>query len=123
MSNCCNDPTEPSKVDPRELRREQEHFGNLVRDLFTEDPERVILGQLNEASTYLRELAAMNAHHASVRKRAIDMLGAASVTILEQIITKDPDSEFAAAAQQRLNTLSEEENTTTLGKLFNKLKP
>lgn len=122
MSNCCSDPTEPSKVDPRELRREQEHFGNLVRDLFTEDPERVILRQLNEANTYLRELAAMNAHYASVRKRAIDLLGADSVTILERIIQKHPDSEFAAAAQHRMNTLAEDQNTTALGKLFNTFK-
>ena len=35
MSTCCTDPTEPLKVDPRDLRRVQELHGNLLRDLFT----------------------------------------------------------------------------------------
>ena len=43
---CCDD--------PHELIREQEHYGKFVRDLFTDDPEKVILKQLNEASTSLR---------------------------------------------------------------------
>ena len=40
--SCCDDPTEIHKVDPRELIREQQHYGNLVRDLFTDDPEKVL---------------------------------------------------------------------------------
>ncbi len=56
MGTCCDDPTELHKIDPRELVREQKRYGNLVRDLFTDDPEKVILKQLNEASHYLREL-------------------------------------------------------------------
>jgi len=32
---CCDDPTEPRKIDRRDLIRLQEDYGNLVRDLFT----------------------------------------------------------------------------------------
>jgi len=102
---CCDDPTEPYKVDPRELIREQEHYGNLVRDLFTDDPEKVILRQLNEANTYLRELAALSAHYDSVRKRAIELLGKDSITILERIINKEAGTEIGSAARQRLTAL------------------
>ncbi|EIC29923.1 hypothetical protein [Methylomicrobium album] len=41
MSSCCHDPTEPPRADPRDILREQVHYDNLVRDLFTEDPERI----------------------------------------------------------------------------------
>lgn len=102
---CCDDPTEPKKLDRRELIRLQEQYGELVRDLFTEDPERVILKLLNGTSPYLTELAALNAHHASVRLRAIALLENASVAVLQQIVAKQPDSEFAAAAQARLAQL------------------
>jgi hypothetical protein len=74
MTSCCDDPTEPRKIDPRELKREQERYGNLVRDLFTDDPERVMLKQLHEANTYLRELAALRAHYPSIRCHAIELL-------------------------------------------------
>ena len=40
---CCDDPTEPSKAGSRDVARAQAQYGNLVRDLFTEDPEKVIL--------------------------------------------------------------------------------
>ncbi len=43
MATCCDDPTEPKKLDPRELIREQERYGNLMRDLFTDDPEQLML--------------------------------------------------------------------------------
>lgn len=102
MSNCCNDPTEPAKLDPRELLREQEHFGNLVRDLFTENPEKVILQQLNSANTYLRELAALRAHHPSVRKRAIELLGKDSLPIFERIAKQEPETEIGEMAKKRM---------------------
>lgn len=102
---CCDDPTEPSRIDPRQLIREQEHYGNLVRDLFTDDPEKVILRQLNEANTYLRELAALSAHYDSVRKRAIELLGKDSFSILERIINKEADTEIGKAALHRLTVL------------------
>ena len=105
IMGCCDDPTEPYKVDPRALIREQEHYGNLVRDLFTDNPEKVILKQLNEANSYLRELAALNAHYDSVRKHAIELLGKDSISILERIINNEADTEIGKAAQLRLDTL------------------
>ena len=103
--SCCDDPTEPLKVDPRDLRREQEHYGNLLRDLFTGDPERVILKQLREANAYLRELAALRAHFDSVRLQAIKLLEAGSIPVLERIIEQDSDSDIGNAAQQRISEL------------------
>ncbi|MCK9394124.1 MAG: hypothetical protein M0Q44_00840 [Methylobacter sp.] len=73
--SCCDDPIEPSKVDPCGLIHEQKHHGNLVHDLFIGDPEKVIFKQLNEANTHLRELAALRANYDSVRKHAIGLLG------------------------------------------------
>jgi|GEM_PF-4910950 len=36
MSTCCHDPTEPpNKIDPRDLKRAQMQYDELVRDLFT----------------------------------------------------------------------------------------
>ncbi len=102
---CCDDPTEPSKIDPRQLIREQERYGNLVRDLFTDDPEKVMIRQLNEANTYLRELAALNAHYDSVRKRAIELLGKDSFPILERIINKEADTHIGKAALQHMTAL------------------
>lgn len=116
MGTCCDDPTEPHKIDPRELLREQEHYGNLVRDLFTDDPERVILRQLNEASTYLRELAALRAHYPSVRRRAIELLDKKSLPVLERIGAEESDTEFGIAAKQRIDRLNAD--TGIIGKLF-----
>jgi hypothetical protein len=99
---CCDDPTEPKKLDRRELIRLQEHYGDLVRDLFTGDPEKVILKLLNEANSYLTELAALRAHHTSVRLRAIGLLEKPSQIVLRQIVQKEPDSEFGLAAKVRL---------------------
>jgi len=113
---CCDDPTEPQKIDPRDLIREQEHYGNLVRDLFTDDPEKVLLKLVNEANAYLRELAALRAHYPSVRLRAIGLLDRHSQAVLKQIIGKEPESEFGLAAKTRLEHL--DENTGLLGRLF-----
>ncbi len=104
---CCDDPTEPKKLDRRELIRLQEQYGELVRDLFTEDPERVILKLLNGTSGYLTELAALGAHHASVRLRAIALLEKSSLPVLQQIVDKEPDSEFGLAAKARLVQIGE----------------
>lgn len=106
MSTCCTDPTEPIKVDPRDLRREQELHGNLLRDLFTEHPEKVMLQQLRSASTYLRELAALRAHYDSVRKQAISLLDSSSIAILEHIIKIEPRSGIVKAAQLQLEKIA-----------------
>ena len=121
MSNCCDDPTEPAKVDPRDLRREQEHYGNLVRDLFTENPEKVMLRELRTANTYLRELAAMRAYFDSVRLQAIDLLDHSSTGTLERIIDKEEKSDVGVAAQLKLKQLEDNKPTSSLGKIFNKL--
>ncbi len=102
---CCDDPTEPKKLDRRDLIRLQEQHGELVRDLFTDDPEKVILKLLNDANAYLTELAALNAHHASVRLRAIALLEKPSLSVLQQIFSKDPDSMFGLAAKVRLEQI------------------
>ncbi|OAI04259.1 hypothetical protein [Methylomonas methanica] len=102
---CCDDPTEPKKLDRRDLIRLQEQYGELVRDLFTEDPERVILKLLNDSGSYLTELAALNAHHASVRLRAIGLLEKPSSSVLQRIAEKEPESAFGLAAKSRLEQL------------------
>ncbi len=102
MSTCCNDPTEPIKLDPRDLRREQKLHGNLLRDLFTEDPEKLMLKQLQSANTYLRELAALRAYYDSVRKQAITMLDNHSASTLERIIETEKDAEIVNLAKQQL---------------------
>jgi len=99
---CCDDPTEPKKLDRRDLIRLQEQYGELVRDLLTDDPEKVILKLLNDTSVYLTELAALNAHHASVRLRAIGLLEKSSSSVLQRIAEKEPDSEFGVSAMARL---------------------
>ncbi|WP_404358556.1 hypothetical protein [Methylotuvimicrobium sp. KM1] len=114
--SCCDDPTEIHKVDPRELVREQQHYGNLVRDLFTDDPEKVLLKLLNESNAYLRELAALRAHYPSVRLRAIELLDKKSQAVLEQLIEQEPDSSFGIAAKQHIEQLNSE--TGLFGKLF-----
>ncbi|MGR9115717.1 MAG: hypothetical protein ACU85E_08120 [Gammaproteobacteria bacterium] len=113
---CCDDPTEPSKTDQRDVTRVQTQYGNLVRDLFTDNPEQVILKLLNEANNYLRELAALRAHYPSVRRHAIELLDKKSLSVLEQIIEKEPDSEFGLAARQRLEHINND--TGFLGKIF-----
>jgi hypothetical protein len=104
---CCDDPTEPKKLDRRDLIRLQEQYGELVRDLFTEDPEKVILKLLSDASGYLTELAALNAHHASVRLRAIALLEKPSSSVLQRIAEREPDSEFGLKAISRLKQVGE----------------
>ena len=105
MSNCCSDPTEIPKVDPRDLVREQTRHGDLVRELFTGNPEKLMLHELREASTYLRELAALRAHYPSVRLTAIVLLEKSSLSVLQRIIDKEPTSEIGQAATERLQKL------------------
>lgn len=105
MSSCCHDPTDPPRADPRDILREQVRYDNLVRDLFTEDPERILLRLLNESSSYLRELAALRAHYPTVRLRAIELLSHNSLQTLERISLKAPDSPFGLAARQRIEQL------------------
>lgn len=102
---CCDDPTEPKKLDRRDLIRLQEQYGELVRDLLTEDPERVILKLLNGANSYLTELTALQAHHASVRLKAIDLLDKSSQSVLQQIINKDLGTPFGLAAKARFERI------------------
>ena len=118
MGTCCDDPTEPHKIDPRELVREQQRHGDLLQDLFTGDPEKVMLKQLHEANNYLRELAALRAHYPAVRLHAIELLDKNSTVVLRQIIEKEANSEFAEAARKQLERI--ENNTGILGKLFHK---
>ncbi len=99
---CCDDPTEPKKLDHRELIRLQEQYAELVRGLLTENPEKVILKLLNDTSGYLTELAALNAHHASVWLRAITLLEKPSLAVLQRIIEKESDSAFGLGAGRRL---------------------
>jgi len=113
---CCDDPTEPNKLDPRDLLREQIHYDELVRDLLTGEPERVMLKLVNEANAYIRELAALRAHYPSVRLHAIELLDKKSQTVLKQILEKEPDSPFGLAAKTRLEHLDDE--TGLFGKLF-----
>jgi hypothetical protein len=105
MSTCCHDPTEPPRADPRDILREQVRYDNLVRDLFTEDPERILLRLLNESGAYLRELAALRAHYPAVRLRAIELLNRKSLDTLERIAQKEPDSPFGLAARQRIEQM------------------
>ena len=102
---CCDDPTEPKKLDRRELIRLQEQYGELVRDLLTDDPEKVILKLLNSTNPYLTELAALHAHHASVRLKAIELLDKSSQRELKQIVQKEADSVFGVAAKLKLEHL------------------
>ncbi|NOR79320.1 MAG: hypothetical protein GQ529_00570 [Methyloprofundus sp.] len=105
MSNCCSDPTEIPKVDPRDLVREQTRYGDLVRELFTGDPEKLMLHELREASSYLRELAALRAYYPSVRLAAIALLEEASLSVLQRIIDKEQTSEIGLAATEQLQRL------------------
>ncbi len=114
---CCDDPTEPPKINRTDVARVQEQYGNLLRDLFTGDPEKVILKQLNEANHYLRELAALNAQYSSVRKQAIHLLEKDSLSILQRIIDKDAGTDIADCATERLEQLQKSHGL--LDKLFN----
>ncbi len=114
---CCDDPTEPVKINRADLVRAQEQYGNLVRDLLTSDPEKVMLKQLNGANVYLTELAALNAHYESVRKQAIQSLTKDSLSVLTSIVDKSAESSIGLAAQQRIDELAKD--TGLLGKLFN----
>lgn len=107
MAKCCEDPTEPHKIDPRELLREQEHYGNLLRDLFTGDPEKLMLKELNVTNTYLRELAALRAHYPIVRQHAIMLLEKQSISILERIVGKEPLTETGILAQKRIDDIAD----------------
>lgn len=113
---CCDDPTEPVKINRTDVARVQEQYGNLVRDLFTSDPEKVMLKQLQQANVYLTELAALNAHYDSVRKQAIERLEKDSVPILQRIIDKEATSDIGLCASQRLEYLKT--SHSLLGKLF-----
>lgn len=106
MSTCCNDPTEPVKLDHRDLLREQKLHGDLLLDLFTENPEKVMLKQLKSANTYLRELAALRAYFDSVRKQAISMLDSHSLSTLERIIETDEDAELVNLAKQQIRDIN-----------------
>ena len=105
MSNCCSDPTEIPKLDPRELVREQTRHGDLQRELFTSDPEKLMLHELREASTYLRELAALRAHYDSVRLAAIALLDQSSASVMQRIIDKEPETEIGKAAATQLQKI------------------
>jgi hypothetical protein len=102
---CCDDPTEPKRIDRRALIRAEENYGQLMLELFTEDPEKIMYKQLHNANRYLTELAALNAHYPSVRLAAIELLGNDSQTVLKQIIEKYPESNFSQAAEKRLQSL------------------
>jgi len=102
---CCDDPTELPKMDRRELIRLEEQYGDLVRDLFTEEPEKVVLKLLNTSNSYLTELAALRAHYPAVRLKAIGLLEKNSRVVLQQIVDKEPESEFGLAAKARLEQL------------------
>lgn len=104
---CCDDPTEPKKLDRRELIRLQEEYGELLRDLLTENPETVILKRLNKANHYLTELAALRAYHDTVRLKAIGLLEKPSLSVLQQIAEREAESEFGQAAKLRLARLSD----------------
>lgn len=102
---CCDDPTEPVKISRIDLVQAQEQYGNLIRDLFTSDPEKLMLKQLHGASTYLIELAALNAHYDSVRKQAIAMLNKDSISAVKRIAEKDANTEIGDLAKLRIGEL------------------
>ena len=85
--------------------REQARYGDLVRELFTSDPEKLMLHELREASTYLRELAALRAHYSTVRLAAIALLEESSLSVLKRIIDKEQTSEIGQTATEQLQKL------------------
>ncbi len=114
---CCDDPTEPEKISRSDWVLLQEQYGNLQRDLFTSDPEKVMLRHLASASTYLQELAALRAYYDSVRKSAVQLLEKPSLKVLQRIVEQEGDSEVGLLAKQRIEALEQEKGL--LGKLFN----
>ncbi len=116
MPTCCDDPTEPHKIDNRELLRVQELYGNLMRDLFADNPDQVMLKQLHQANAYFRELAALRAHYPSIRCHAIELLDKKSLSVLEQICKEGADTPFGSAAKKRIEELKHD--TGLLSKLF-----
>jgi hypothetical protein len=112
---CCDDPTEPEKINRNDLIRIQEQYGNLQRELFTGNPEKVMLKELRNANTYLRELAALRAHFPSVRIQAIKLLEKKSLSVLQRIVDAERDTEIGQQASQRITELSHSEG------LFNQL--
>ncbi len=104
---CCDDPTEAEKVSRVDVARAQEQYGALLRDLFVEDPERLMLKQLNYANTYIRELAAKQAHFESVRVQAINHLEGESMAILKTIADNEALETVKVAAVQRIKQLTD----------------
>ncbi len=102
---CCDDPTEPVKYNRTDVARIQQQYGNLLRDLFTSDPEKVMIKQLNQSNTYLTELAALNAHYNSVRKHAISLLSEQSLSVLQRIVDKEGNGEIGLYAIKQIETL------------------
>lgn len=113
---CCDDPTEPVKINRGDLVRVQEQYGNLQRELFTGDPEKVMLKELHNANTYLRELAALRAHFDSVRLQAIDMLDKDSKGVLERVAEGEGDNKVGQAAKLRLEQIASDKGL--FGNLF-----
>jgi len=107
---CCDDPKEAVKISRVDVARAQEQYGNLLRDFLTSDPEKLMLKQLNSTSVYLTELAALNAHYESVRKQAVSLLDKSSLTTLQSIIDRAPDSEISAVAKLRIDELNNEKS-------------
>jgi len=105
---CCDDPKEAVKISRVDVARAQEQYGDLLRDFLTSDPEKLMLKQLNSTNVYLTELAALNAHYDSVRKHAIGLLDKNSLTTLQSIIDREPNSEVATVAKQQLEALENE---------------
>jgi len=105
---CCDDPKEAVKISRVDVAHAQEQYGNLLRDLLTGDPEKLMLKQLNLTNVYLTELAALNAHYDSVRKQAISLLDKNSLTTLQSIVDREPDSDIAAIAKQHIEELENE---------------
>ena len=120
MAKCCEDPTEAVKVDPRELRQQQQLYGNLLRDLFTSNPESILIQQLQNATPYLRELAALSGFYPSLRLKAIELLEQESLSVLEQLIAQQNPPEITHAAQQRLEFLQTPHHPVK--DFFNRLK-
>ncbi len=115
---CCDDPTQPEKINRNDWVLLQEKYGNLQRDLFTSDPEKVMLKQLQICNAYLRELAALHAHFDSVRKQAITLLDDKSSAVLKRIAEQEGDNEIGELARQRLIELEKGQEPSLLGRLF-----
>jgi len=67
----------------------------------------VILRLLKDSNNYLRELAALRAHHTAVRLRAIALLDESSLPVLKQIIAREPDPAIVQAAKARLDSVNQ----------------